>query len=194
MKINTQRGIAPIIVMLLVVAVAGGGTYAVKKSNSNKVKIEQSAKVQATSTVATSTTSNVAATSSAKTLQITLNEQNKSGQSGKVVITEVNGKAKVIVNLTGKPSSTPQPSHIHLNSCSNIGAVKYELTNVGNGASQTMIDVSLDELLTQLPLSINVHKSAAEAGVYVACGDFSTSTPKASATSTIKVDAKVKVQ
>lgn len=192
MKVNTQRGIAPLAI-LIIVLLAGGGTYAVTKSNSKKVKVDQSANVQATSTVATSTPSETA-TSSNKTLHITLNEQNMSGQGGKVVITEVDGKAKVIVNITGKPSSVEQPAHIHLGSCTAIGAVKYPLTNVGKGASQTMLDVSIDQLVAELPLSINVHKSAAEASVYVACGNIGTSTSKllnvsASTSVKVKIDA-----
>ncbi len=183
MKINTQRGIAPILILLLIVLIAGGGIYAAKAISSKKPKVDQNANMEATSTAATSTPTDVS-TSTDKTLQITLNEENNSGQSGQVVITEVDGKAKVIVNITGKPSSVPMPAHIHLGSCPDVGAVKYPLTSLGKGASQTMLDVSIDQLLSELPLSINVHKSAAELGVYVACGDIGTSTPKTSASTT----------
>ncbi len=192
MKINTQRGIAPLVIILLVLALGGGGAYALKANSAKKAaKMEEKLSGNATSTVTTATTT--AATSSAKTLQITLNEQNKSGQSGKVVITEVNGKAKVLLNLTGKPSGVAQPAHIHLGSCATIGAVKYPLTSVATGTSQTMLDVSVDQLLAGLPLSINVHKSAAEASVYVACGDISTSTKKDIKDATATTSAKTKV-
>jgi hypothetical protein len=195
MKKNTQRGFAPLIILLLVLLV-GGGAYAISKNKGSKANVN----ANATSTAATST-ADVAATStisnSDRTIQITLSEQNKSGQNGKAVITEVNGKAKVIVTLTGKPSAAIQPSHIHIGSCSTLGAVKYPLTSIDKGAAQTMLDISVDQLLAQLPLSVNVHKSGAEIGTYVACGEIGTSTEKmdkgVSASTTVKVKANVTI-
>lgn len=200
-KLNKQRGIAPLALLLIIaVVVVGGSAAAVKSSNKNKNADRALMGNNATSTSDSFATST--ATSTGKTFNFDLEEQNNSGQSGKVVITEVDGKAKVIVNLTGKPSSVDQPSHIHLSSCATIGAVKYPLTNVSKGASQTMLPVSIDELLAGLPLSLNVHKSQAEIGVYVACGDISTSTVKdnkgnngtTTATTSVKANASVKVK
>ena len=74
--------------------------------------------------------------------------------------------------LTGAATSTPQPAHIHIGSCPTPGAVKYPLINVVNGMSDTLLDVSLAQLKSELPLAVNVHKSAAEASVYVACGNI----------------------
>lgn len=184
MRINTQRGIAPLIVLLIVAGIAvGGGTVVVKKNAVKKAeKAAMEAQLNASSTISVDTNS-----SNDKTIHVTLNEQNSSGQSGKVTITEVNGKAKVILNITGKPSNIAQPAHIHLNSCSNIGGVKFALTSVTNGASQTTLDVSIADLLVGLPLSINVHKSAAESSVYVACGDILAANLKASSSTKVIV-------
>jgi hypothetical protein len=192
MKVHTQRGFAPLVIILLVVALGGGGVYAYK-ANANK-KAEK-AKVEMENAHATSTNQTMG-TSSAKTLHITLNEQNGSGQNGTAVITEVNGKAKVIVNLPGKPSQLAQPSHIHVGTCATIGAVKYPLTNVATGSAQTTLDISLDQLLAQLPLALNVHKSVAEISVYSACGDIGTTTVKSNEkkTASTTVNAKLKVQ
>jgi plastocyanin len=66
----------------------------------------------------------------------------------------------------------PQPAHIHLATCTKIGGVKYPLTNIENGSSVTTLAVSIDDLLKDLPLAVNVHKSATAATVYVACGDI----------------------
>lgn len=107
-----------------------------------------------------------------KSVTVTLATQNNSGEQGTAELKSEDGKTKVELMVTGAPADIAQPAHIHLNSCATIGGVKYPLTNVVNGKSETMIDVSLDELLAMLPLSINVHKSAAEAGIYVACGDI----------------------
>jgi hypothetical protein len=103
-------------------------------------------------------------------VKITLDPQNNSGEKGTATIFDVQGKAKVIINMTGIPAKVLQPDHIHFGSCANLGGVKYPLTNVGNGAAQTMLPVSLAELVAQ-PFAINVHKSAAQINVYVACGD-----------------------
>jgi hypothetical protein len=198
---NSQSGIAPLALLLIFgVVILGGGTAAAKVGA--KAKNERAAMVaqndkdkNATSTNGSTATSTATSTPTGKTFNFDLKEQNNSGQSGHVVITEVDGKAKVIVNLTGKPSGVAQPSHIHVSSCATIGAVKYPLTNVTNGASQTMLPVSIDALLTGLPLSLNVHKSASESNVYVACGDIGTSTVRDvldNVNANVKVDAKLR--
>ena len=105
-------------------------------------------------------------------VMVNLREQNESGMSGTAVFTETNGRVRVVLNLTGAPQGVVQPAHIHANSCADIGGVKYPLTFPLNGSSETMLEVSLDEILAGLPLAVNVHKSAAEALVYVACGDI----------------------
>jgi len=53
------------------------------------------------------------------------------------------------------------------------------LSPVVNGTSTTVITATLASLTAE-PLAINVHKSAAEASVYVSCGNISvTALPKA---------------
>lgn len=103
---------------------------------------------------------------------VNLAEQNDSGEYGTATLTEVDGKVHVVLSLTGAPQGVTQPAHIHLASCANIGGVVYPLTFPVNGVSETTLDVTLDGLLEQLPLALNVHKSATEADVYVACGDI----------------------
>jgi len=103
---------------------------------------------------------------------VVLREQNGSGESGTATITETEGGVRVVLSLTGVPEGVVQPAHIHLNSCADIAGVQYPLTSSVNGSSETTLEVSMDELQGGLPLSVNVHKSAAEASVYVACGDI----------------------
>jgi hypothetical protein len=104
------------------------------------------------------------------TIKLDLAGQNNSGQSGTATIFDVAGKANVILSLNGLPAKALEPAHIHFGSCAQLGDVKYPLSNVATGTSQTILSVSLAELVSQ-PFAINVHKSAAEIGVYVACGD-----------------------
>lgn len=105
-------------------------------------------------------------------ISVTLSEQNTSGESGTATLMEVDGKVKVTLKLTGAPSGVVQPAHIHVGACPDVGAVKYPLTSPVDGMSETTLDVTLAQLKSELPLGINVHKSAAEAKVYVSCGDL----------------------
>lgn len=105
-------------------------------------------------------------------LVVTLNSQNKSGESGTATISEMDAKVKVMLDLAGAPKDVQQPAHIHMGACPKPGDVKYPLTFPTDGKSETTLDVSYDQLLGQLPLAINVHKSTNEAKFYVSCGDI----------------------
>lgn len=105
-------------------------------------------------------------------ISVNLDALNKSGQLGSAVVKDENGKAKVTLTITGEPKGAIEPAHIHVGACPNPGAVKYPLNNVVEGKSETVLEVSTDELLKELPLSINVHKSAKDIKIYVACGNI----------------------
>lgn len=105
-------------------------------------------------------------------LVIPLLSDNSSGQTGFAEIKEVNGQVKVEIALSGTPAGSIQPAHIHLGNRPSLGAVKYPLTNVVDGISETTIAVTFDKLLSERPLGINVHKSAAEIGISVASGNL----------------------
>ncbi len=105
--------------------------------------------------------------------RIELESQNNSGESGTAMLTEVGGNLRVSLNLTGAPAGVSQPAHIHAGSCENLGAVKYALNSPVNGKSETVLEgLSLDDLKSGGLFAINIHKSNAESGVYVACGDL----------------------
>jgi hypothetical protein len=105
-------------------------------------------------------------------LTVLLSSQNNSGQFGEATITQTAEGIKVVIETTGAPADIAQPAHIHTGSCADIGGVVYPLTFPVNGFSETTLAVSLEDLSNQLPLAINVHKSAAEPSIYVACGDL----------------------
>ena len=106
-------------------------------------------------------------------LTIVLAEQNESGTSGTATLTDTDGGLNVELSLVGASENVEQPAHIHLNNCADIGGVKYPLTFPVNGESTTVLQgVTLEMILADMPLSINVHKSVEEASVYVACGDI----------------------
>lgn len=103
---------------------------------------------------------------------VVLSEQNASGESGTATLMETDGKVKVTLKMMGAPAGVSQPAHIHTGACPDVGAVKYPLTSPVDGMSETMLDVTLAQLKSELPLGINVHKSNPEAKVYVSCGDL----------------------
>src|SRR3989344_3334426 len=109
-----------------------------------------------------------------KEVTVDLGEENDSGESGTAILEEKEGKATVTNNLPGYPTDgTAQPAHLHVGACPGVGAVKFALTSIVNGTSVTTLDVTLAQLTSELPLALNVHKSAAEAKVYTACGGLS---------------------
>lgn len=109
-----------------------------------------------------------------RTITVQLDSQGGSGRTGTAVLAEIDGKVKVVVSLSGPSGGVLRPAHIHSGSCPDVGAVKYPLTSLAEGASQTNLDVSLDELAAQAPLAINIHKSSEEPSIYLACGDIKT--------------------
>lgn len=110
--------------------------------------------------------------SGSQSIVVALSAQNDSGMNGTATLTDMDGSTVVKLDLTGAPAGVEQPAHIHTGSCANIGGVVYPLTSPLNGVSETTLGVSLEEILAGLPLALNVHKSNAESGVYVACGDL----------------------
>ncbi len=82
-------------------------------------------------------------------------------------------------------ADTPHPAHIHSGSCAQLGDVVAPLKDVAEpdgdrqGAasaypletSETLIDMPLKDLLDGNH-AVNVHKSADEINVYIACGDI----------------------
>ncbi len=106
-----------------------------------------------------------------KQWKIDLKAQNGSKIEGSALLTEADGKTKVVLALASS-SAVAMPAHIHTGVCPNPGAVKYPLAAVVEGRSETIVSVTIDELRKQLPLAINVHKSVVEPQSYVSCGDL----------------------
>ena len=110
--------------------------------------------------------------SGAKAVTVKLGTQNKSGESGTARLTPDGDKTKVEITLKGAPKGVDQPAHIHEGTCAKLDPKpKYGLENVKDGKSTTEVPVDI-KTLTAGNLAINVHKSAQEAKVYVACGNI----------------------
>lgn len=112
-------------------------------------------------------------TATGKTIQIPLLERGTSSQRGMATLTDMNDTLKVTLTLTGGTVGVAEPAHIHSGSCESLGSPRYTLTEISGGNSVTeLTGVTVDQLLDTMPLAINVHKSNAEAGVSVSCGDI----------------------
>ena len=108
---------------------------------------------------------------SSQRVTVELAEQNDSGESGTATLTAEGDATKVAIDL-GQGTSEPQPAHVHPGSCADLDPQpEHGLSDVVNGSSETTIPVELSHL-TAGTFAINVHKSAAEAQTYVACGDI----------------------
>lgn len=106
------------------------------------------------------------------TITVKLEAQNNSGQNGVATLIPEGGKTKVVIEIPNAPTGVAQPAHIHLGTCDKLDkAPKWNLEAVKGGRSVTMVPVSLDTILKD-KTAINIHKSAAEAQIYVSCGNI----------------------
>jgi hypothetical protein len=103
---------------------------------------------------------------------VQMDEQNGSGENGTATITGTGAGMVIMLDLQNG-TTEPQPAHIHKGTCANLDPVPaVPLTNVVNGTSETVVSMSSFTMEPGQPYAINVHKSAAEASVYVSCGDI----------------------
>ena len=118
-----------------------------------------------------------------QSITVNLATQNNSGISGTATLTAQGDQTQVVIKVSGEAASASMPDHIHTGTCATLGAVKYPLANVVNGASTTMVNVSLATLEAGT-FAINLHKSAQEISVYTACGDIKGTNQAAASTTT----------
>lgn len=105
-------------------------------------------------------------------MTVALSPQGNSNESGIATLRETNGTVTVSLNVTGSPGNVAQPAHIHAGTCPGVGAISYPLNSAVNGRSTTVLNTSLAQLIQQLPLVVNVHKSNAEISTYTTCGSL----------------------
>jgi hypothetical protein len=106
------------------------------------------------------------------TITVTLVAQNNSGQDGTAILAPEGNKTRVVIEIPRAPTDVAQPAHIHMGRCDNLDkAPKWKLEDVKGGRSITVVPVPLDTILID-KTAINIHKSAAEAQVYVSCGNI----------------------
>lgn len=106
------------------------------------------------------------------TVTVKLEALNNSGQNGTATLTPQGNMTKVVIEIPNAPTDIAQPAHIHLGTCNKLDkAPKWNLEAVKGGRSTTTVPVSLETILKD-KTAINIHKSAAEAQIYVSCGNI----------------------
>ncbi len=94
-----------------------------------------------------------------------------SGYHGKAHLKDMgDGTTHVKVEIEGMSSDMSMPAHIHMGTMEDYGPPKYALNNVEDGMSETEVEVSLEELLSEEHV-IAVHMSEDDLTV-VAVGDI----------------------
>jgi LPXTG-motif cell wall-anchored protein len=89
--------------------------------------------------------------------------------TGTATLTAMGTQTQVVLRVA---STNPDMlAHIHADVCPGVGAVVFPLTNVRGGTSTTMIAAPLAQVLAE-GRSINLHRSMADSGVYVGCGNL----------------------
>lgn len=106
-----------------------------------------------------------------ESVTLTLQEQNDSGITGEVELSPTSeGQLEVEIELDGSEGG-PHPAHIHRGSCAELDPTpEFPLEDVVDGRSETTLDISLGDLVLD-EYAVNVHESAENADVYVACAD-----------------------
>lgn len=104
---------------------------------------------------------------------VKLGEVVGSGVTGTVKLSGAgNDQTKVHIALTGDDGSS-HPAHLHQGTCSKPNPVpRYPLNNVKEGTSDTTIDADLDQLESEAPLYVNVHKSGSNLNTSIACKEI----------------------
>jgi hypothetical protein len=104
-------------------------------------------------------------------LDVPLQEQNFSGEDGTATLTAQGQKTRVVIQMASYAANA-QPAHIHKGTCMSLDATPaYPLNNVVKGKSTTVVNVPLTKLLDG-KYAINMHRSAKQMKIYVACGDI----------------------
>lgn len=120
-------------------------------------------------------------TTSPQKITITMSAQNSTGENGAVTLTDLgNSQTRVSIKVDNAPGGG-QPANIYLGSCSNLNTVKYSLTDVTNGLktnlapgeSDTVLNISLQNLRSMLPLAIGVRYASSFTNPFLSsCGDL----------------------
>lgn len=162
--INKQSGTANLWAIVLVVAlVVGGVAFTLMRNDTSMVgpgeKMESNQNMMNSGAMM-------------GPVEVPLSAQNASGQTGKVTVLEENGQTKVVIEVSSGPKGLAQPAHIHAGDCTSLGSIKYNLNDVVDGKSETVLQPAMHFIHGLGNTAVNIHKSKSELGVSVSCGNL----------------------
>jgi hypothetical protein len=130
--------------------------------------------VAAIAIAANSITANGAAPASET---IAMHGLNGTAQNGTATITDHGGTVIVTVDIANEPASASEPSHVHFGKCPTIKAIPaYKVGPILSGKAKSSVPLSW-ATINSGKYVIMVHKSAADMGTYVSCGNIISSGP-----------------
>jgi hypothetical protein len=112
-------------------------------------------------------------------VEVELAQVGDSGQTGRATLKETPDGVRVVLKLASRGTG-PHPAHIHAGNCPKPEEFPiWGLPDVRKGKSETVLGTGLRGEpaptladLRSKDYAINVHKSAAQPDVYIACGDI----------------------
>lgn len=103
-----------------------------------------------------------------------LREQNDSGVSGTVMLTEQGSATLVSIMLEGETITGGHVAHLHSGTCEAPGDYTFTLNPVdADGTSETAVNLTIDEL-TSGAYMINIHPSEENWDAWMVCGELAT--------------------
>ncbi|MDP2676927.1 MAG: hypothetical protein Q8O83_04565 [bacterium] len=108
-----------------------------------------------------------------RTHETALYELNGSNVAGTAFLVGTETNTEITLMITDLEEGAVRPAHIHSGTCADLGAVVYPLSPVENGLSETHIDVSFFDLVSEgVSFAINLHDSPDNLSEWVACGNM----------------------
>ncbi len=105
-------------------------------------------------------------------VEFVLSETAGSGQSATAALIAEGEQILVVIEIDAEPVSESQPAHIHEGICDALTPEPaFELENVSDGRSTTIVDVSLDTL-TSGTYAIDLHVSDDDLATHTSCGNI----------------------
>jgi hypothetical protein len=92
--------------------------------------------------------------------------------TGGASLTDLGSETAVSIGVVAAGIAEPMSADIHTGTCANASdAIAFPLTDLAGGASNTIVKISINNLLAT-PYSIEIHRSKTD-GTVVACADIS---------------------
>ena len=100
-----------------------------------------------------------------------LKASKSSSPSGKASIIENQDKVNVMIFLAN-PSTASLSAQLYLGTCSQLGKISNKLNPLSGGRSDTIIETSFDNLISQAPVAVVVTRNSSKTKVYDFCADL----------------------